>query len=345
MTKFKFEYVWLDGYKPLPNIRSKTMVKELESFNGDVSSLSEWGFDGSSTHQAEGHYSDCIIKPVATYKDPCRKNAFIVLTEVYNPYHTPHETNTRNKIQHDDEGDFWFGFEQEFVLMTSDGRPIGFPMGGFPEPQGPYYCAVGNHNIAGRKIIEEHLDMCLEAGVGITGINSEVMLGQWEFQCFGKGAKKASDDLIIARYLLQRISEKYEINVNLDPKPIKGDWNGSGMHSNFSYSYLRDTGGKEYINAFLTEFAPFHKDHLAVYGAGNEERLTGEHETASMEKFSFGVSDRGASMRIPIWTVEHGYKGYVEDRRPASDADPYLIADRIIKTTKIAHEKAIDKIK
>ena len=160
-----------------------------------------------------------------------------------------------------------------------------------------------------------------------------------------KGAKKASDDLIIARYLLQRISEKYEINVNLDPKPLKGDWNGSGMHSNFSYSYLRDTGGKEYINAFLTEFAPFHKDHLAVYGAGNEERLTGEHETASMEKFSFGVSDRGASMRIPIWTVEHGYKGYVEDRRPASDADPYLIADRIIKTTKIAHEKAIDKIK
>lgn len=345
MPKCKFEYVWLDGSEPMQSLRSKTMIREIDSLSVNVKDLPEWGFDGSSTKQAAGHFSDCILKPIAVHKDPNRKNAFIVLNEVYNADHTPHESNTRSKLTHEEEGDYWFGFEQEYVLMTSDNRPIGFPMGGYPEPQGPYYCAVGNHHIAGRSIIEEHLDVCLEAGVGITGINSEVMLGQWEFQCFGKGAKKACDDLVIARYLLFRIAEKHDINVMLEPKPIKGDWNGSGMHSNFSYSYLRKTGGIDYINAFLAEWEPFHKDHIAVYGAGNEQRLTGAHETASIDNFSFGVSNRAASLRIPIWTVEHGYKGYLEDRRPASDADPYLVADRIIKTSKIAHEKAMTKIK
>jgi glutamine synthetase len=344
MAKFKFAYVWLDGYKPLPHIRHKTMIKEMDSFDGRVESLDDWSFDGSSTHQAEGHFSDCILKPVRVYPDPGRTNAFAVLCEVFAADGTPHETNTRALITNDEQDDFWFGFEQEYVLMTDDGRPVGFPSGGFPEPQGPYYCAVGYHNVACRHIIEEHLDLCLDAGLGITGTNAEVMLGQWEFQCFGKGAKRACDDLIMARYFLFRISEKYKVVVNLYPKPIKGDWNGSGMHSNFSYSYLRDRGGKDYINALLEGFEPYHADHLAEYGTGNEERLTGEHETASMDKFSFGVSNRGASLRIPIYTVEHDWKGYLEDRRPASNADPYRISNRIMKTVKICHEDAIKKV-
>ncbi|MFT5370224.1 MAG: glutamine synthetase, partial [Candidatus Latescibacterota bacterium] len=160
-------------------------------------------------------------------------------------------------------------------------------------------------------------------------------------QCFGKGAKRACDDLILARYFLFLLSEKHRIWVNLDPKPIKGDWNGSGMHSNFSYPYLRETGGKAYIDALLDGFGPYHAEHLAEYGTGNEERLTGEHETASMDKFSFGVSNRGASLRIPIYTVEHEWKGYLEDRRPASNADPYRVAARIMKTVNIAHEEAV----
>lgn len=341
MTKFKFAYVWLDGSRPLPLIRHKTTIKEMEFFDGNIDLLDDWSFDGSSTHQAEGNFSDCILKPVQLYPDPSRKNAYIVLCEVYTAEGEPHPTNTRNLINNDDEHDFWFGFEQEYVLMTDDGRPVGFPAGGFPEPQGPYYCAVGYHHVACSHIIEEHLDLCLEAGLGITGINSEVMLGQWEFQCFGKGAKRACDDLIVARYLLFSISEKHNVWVNLHPKPIKGDWNGSGMHSNFSYSYLRETGGKEYIDALLAGFAPYHEAHLNEYGSYNEERLTGVHETASMETFSYGVSDRGASLRIPIYTVEHDWKGYLEDRRPASNADPYRIANRIMKTVKIAHEAAI----
>jgi glutamine synthetase len=315
------------------------MIREMESFDGDLESLPEWGFDGSSTKQAEGHTSDCILKPVRIYPDPDRDNTFLALCEVYNPDHTPHETNTRALIDQPGQKDFWFGFEQEYVLMTNDNKPVGFPSGGFPEPQGPYYCALGYHNVAGREIIEEHMEACIAAGIGITGTNAEVMLGQWEFQIFGKGAKRACDDLLISRFLLYRISEKYGVIVELDPKPIKGDWNGSGMHSNFSTSHTRDEGGKEYINSLAAGFGDYHKEHLMEYGAHNEERLTGEHETASMDKFSYGASDRGASIRIPIYTIEHDWKGYLEDRRPASNADPYRVANRIMKTVNEVHAK------
>ncbi len=341
MTKFKFEYVWIDGHLPIANIRSKTKIMEMDSFDGDVNKLPKWSFDGSSTSQAEGFFSDLVIKPVHSYPDPGRKNAYLILCEVFNPDGTPHKSNYRHLIDKEATKDYWFGFEQEYVLMNSNGRPIGFPDGGYPEPQGPYYCAVGYQNVAGRNIIEEHLDMCLDAGLGITGINAEVMLGQWEYQVFAIGAVRACDDLIMSRYLLFRATENHEVIAELHPKPIKGDWNGSGMHANFSYPYMKNVGGEEYFNKLLTEFGKYHKEHLAEYGAYNEERLTGAHETASFEKYSFGVSDRGASIRIPIYTPEHNWKGYVEDRRPASNADPYRIVTRIIKTVEIAHEIAI----
>ena len=315
---------------------------ELESYNGELDILPEWGFDGSSTQQAEGHYSDLSLIPVRVYPDPFREDGYLVLCEVFNPDGSPHSTNTRSLID-DDSDEFWFGFEQEYIMMTDNSRPIGFPPGGFPEPQGPYYCAVGYHAVDGRHIVEDHMDACLFAGVGIAGTNAEVMLGQWEYQVLGKGAKVAGDDMIISRFLLQKISEDAKIIVELEPKPIKGDWNGSGMHSNFSFPFLRDTGGKDYVEKLCAAFAPLHQEHLAEYGAHNEERLTGAHETASFEKFSFGVSDRGASIRIPIYTIKHNYKGYLEDRRPASNADPYRVMARIIKTVKETNKKLIGK--
>lgn len=342
MSKLKFEYVWLDGYTPLPHIRSKTKVMEEDEFGGSLESLPEWSFDGSSTRQAEGHSSDCILKPVRLVEDPTRDNGFVVLCEVYDSDHNPHPTNTRALLDDEQEGDFWFGFEQEYVLMTDNGRPIGFPQGGFPEPQGPYYCAVGYHNVAGRDFIEDHLDICLAADIGIVGINAEVMLGQWEYQCFGKGAKEASDNLVLSRYFLYKIAESYGYIVNLDPKPLTGDWNGSGMHTNFSTVHMREEGGEAYFNAIAGGFAPHHEAHLAVYGAGNEDRLTGAHETASFKQFKYGVSDRGASIRIPIYTVEHDWKGYLEDRRPASNADPYCVTARIVETVREAHKKAVN---
>lgn len=324
----KLEYIWLDGYNPEPNLRSKTKVIQ-GAFHGDLSEAPEWSFDGSSTEQAEGHSSDCLLRPVNIYKDSARKDAYLVMCEVLNADGTPHSTNTRHMIEDDD--DYWFGFEQEYTFVLN-GRPLGFPSNGYPAPQGMYYCSVGSGNVTGRDIVEEHLDVCLDAGISITGINAEVMLGQWEYQCFGKGAKDAADALQISRYLLFRTAEKFGVTIEFSPKPVKGDWNGSGLHTNFSNAQMRDVGGEEYFKSVLESFRPVHQEHIAVYGSKNHERLTGLHETQHIDTFSYGVSDRGASIRIPINTKLNGWKGYLEDRRPASNADPYKIVYRIIQT-------------
>jgi glutamine synthetase len=324
---YKLEYVWLDGYKPEPNIRSKTKVVDSEPKKPE--DCPGWSFDGSSTQQAEGHSSDCLLKPVRIIKDPQRKNASIVMCEVLNADGSVHSTNGRGSFE--DDPDLWLGFEQEYTIMK-DGRPLGFPADGYPGPQGPYYCSVGIKNCVGRDFVEEHLDACLDAGLSVTGINAEVMKGQWEFQLFGKGAKQACDDLWLSRFLMYRTAEKYNLTIELHPKPVKGDWNGSGMHTNFSTTPIRDKGGEELIKGICDKFSKRHKEHIASYGSDNDQRLTGLHETQSIHKFSYGVSDRGSSIRIPIGTVQGGWKGYLEDRRPASNADPYKVVREILAT-------------
>jgi glutamine synthetase len=183
---YKLEYLWLDGYKPEPNLRSKTKIVDSEPKTPEE--CPGWNFDGSSTQQAEGRSSDCLLKPVRIVKDPLRKNASLVMCEVLSPDGSVHPSNLRGTFE--DDADLWLGFEQEYTL-TKDGKPLGFPKDGYPAPQGPYYCSVGIKNCVGRDLVEEHLDACLEAGLSITGINAEVMKGQWEYQLFGKGAKKA----------------------------------------------------------------------------------------------------------------------------------------------------------
>ena len=335
MAKYKFEYIWLDGYKPEPSLRSKTKVLSLDYYDGDLEALPGWSFDGSSTEQAEGFSSDCLLNPVAVYPDSGRKNAFLVMCEVLLPDGTPHPSNHRHLL--DDDAEYWFGFEQEYVFMQND-KPLGFPTEGYPGPQGPYYCAVGYGNVSGRDIVEEHLDLCLDAGIDVTGINAEVMLGQWEYQVFGKGAKAASDALWVSRYLLMRTAEKYQTKIELHPKPVKGDWNGSGMHTNFSNAAMREEGSEELYKSILDAFGKKHQEHIAEYGSDNSQRLTGLHETQSIEKFSYGVSDRGSSIRIPVATLENNWNGYAEDRRPASNADPYRVTARIVQTIKEADQ-------
>ncbi len=330
MTAFKFEYIWLDGYMPEANLRSKTKVLNFDEFDEDIAKIPSWSFDGSSTQQAEGSFSDCVLRPVRMYRDPGRLNAYLVLCEVMNPDGSSHASNTRSQIKkgHDD---YWFGFEQEYTLMDG-ARPLGFPDHGFPNPQGMYYCSVGNKNVAGREIVEAHLDICLEAGLSITGINAEVLLGQWEFQVLGTDPYAAGDDLWIARYLLHRVTEEFGVGIEFHPKPVQGDWNGSGMHCNFSNKQMREVGGKDYIEAICDALGNKHSEHIAIYGSCNEQRLTGLHETQSIDKFSYGVSDRGASIRIPISMPSNNWKGYLEDRRPASNADPYRIVAMMIDT-------------
>lgn len=330
MAKYKLEYIWLDGKQPIPELRGKTTIKSFEK-PPTLADLPLWGFDGSSTMQAEGHKSDCILKPVAQYLDASRKDAYIVLCEVMHPDGTPHPTNARATIA--DDPDLWIGFEQEYFLYQ-DGRPLGFPKEGYPGPQGPYYCGVGYKYMGklARTIVEEHLELCLAAGINHEGINAEVAKGQWEFQIFGKGAKKAADDLWVARYLMARLTEKYEVDFVLYCKPIKGDWNGSGMHTNFSTKHIREVGGKDYLESLMGAFEKNIAEHIAVYGPDNHLRLTGLHETQAIDKFSYGLSDRGASVRLPVNFIRNGYKGYLEDRRPNSEADPYQIVSRLLKT-------------
>jgi glutamine synthetase len=332
MAKYKLEYLWLDGYTPVPNIRGKTQIKEFSSFP-KLDELPIWGFDGSSTQQAEGKSSDCKLHPVAVYPDTTRKNGALVMCEVYMPDDkTPHPSNTRATVV-DDPG-AWFGFEQEYFFYQ-DGRPLGFPESGYPGPQGPYYTGVGYSNVGdiARQLVEEHLDLCLEAGINHEGINAEVAKGQWEFQIFAKGSKKAADDMWVARYIMMRLCEKYSVDINWHCKPLGAtDWNGSGMHTNFSTKFLREKGGKEYFEKLMAAFDKHKNEHIAVYGPDNHMRLTGLHETQSIDKFNYGLSDRGASVRLPVNFIKDDYKGYLEDRRPNSQGDPYAIASRILKT-------------
>ena len=328
----KLEYVWLDGYKPEQSLRSKVRVDDY---------VDKWSFDGSSTQQATGNKSDCLLKPVAEYRtiDRIRADATrtapglegtYVMCEVLDADGEPHSSNTRTHCQNLVSDEWWFGFEQEY-FMYKDGRPLGWPEKKAPRPQGDYYCGVGEGNVVGREIVDRHTEACMNADIGITGTNAEVALGQWEFQVLGSGIR-AGDDLWMARYILCKIAEKHGVSINFHPKPQTGDWNGSGMHTNFSNSQMRSTGGQHVFEAACTVLKGKHKEAIKEYGSDNVKRLTGKHETQSIKKFSYGVSDRGASIRIPVATVNNDWVGYLEDRRPASNADPYRVMAHIVGT-------------
>jgi len=333
MIHTKAEYIWIDGNMPTAKLRSKTKVIEGEVKG--LSDLPEWGFDGSSTLQAEGHFSDCLLRPVSFYADPLRGgNDLLVMCEVFNADGSVHESNNRAALRELAEKykaeECWFGIEQEYTFF--DGiKPLGWPDNGFPAPQGGYYCGVGSDEVYGRDIVEDHMEACLQAGVKVSGINAEVMPGQWEFQVGPCGPLDVSDQLWISRWLLYRIGEDYEVSATLDPKPVKGDWNGAGAHTNFSTKSMREPGGMAVIEEACKKLGSRHAEHIAVYGADNDQRLTGLHETCSMSEFRYGVSDRGASIRIPMGTANDGY-GYLEDRRPAANVDPYVVCTMLIET-------------
>ncbi|HZU71877.1 MAG TPA: glutamine synthetase GlnII [Acidimicrobiales bacterium] len=324
------EYIWIDGSEPTAQLRSKTKILPGPTSLGE---LPIWGFDGSSTNQAPGKASDCVLQPVFSCPDPVRGgDDLLVLCEVLLTDMTPHRSNTRSalrevELQFRDQEPL-FGIEQEYTLFRQD-RPLGFPDGGFPGPQGPYYCSVGTGAAVGRPVAESHLDACLRAGLSLSGINAEVMPGQWEFQVGPLGPLDVADQLWVARWLLHRVAEDDDIAVSFDPKPAPGDWNGAGAHTNFSTASMRSD-----YQAVITAAEALGKNaehHVLNYGEGIENRLTGSHETAPYDVFNYGVSDRGASVRIP-WQVERDQGGYLEDRRPNANCDPYVVTRLILET-------------
>jgi glutamine synthetase len=324
----KAEYIWIDGTEPTARLRSKTKVL------ADGAELPIWGFDGSSTNQAPGKASDCVLQPVFSCPDPIRGGGHkLVMAEVLLTDMSPHPTNTRALLRPVAEKyksqEPLFGIEQEYTFFEH-GRPHGFPAGGgFPAPQGFYYCGVGADEVYGRDIVEAHLDACLEAGLSLSGINAEVMPGQWEFQVGPLSPLDVSDQLWVARWLLYRIAEEFGISATLDPKPVKGDWNGAGAHTNFSTNGMRESYD-DVIKA-CEALGKNAAEHVANYGSEIEHRLTGLHETAPWNEFNYAVSDRGASVRIP-WQVEIDKKGYIEDRRPNANMDPYVVTRLITDT-------------
>ncbi|TKS84196.1 Glutamine synthetase [Collichthys lucidus] len=334
--KCQVTYIWIDGTGE--GLRNKT--RTLDSEPKTIEDIPEWNFDGSSTYQAEGSNSDMYLIPVCMFRDPFTLDPNkLVLCEVLKYNRLPAETNHRiscNKVMEEvKEHSIWFGMEQEYTLLGVDGHPFNWPANGYPAPQGPYYCGVGALNAFGRDIVECHYKACLYAGIKIYGTNAEVMPSQWEFQVGPCEGIEMGDHLWVARFLLYRVCEDFGVVATLDPKPVTGNWNGAGCHTNVSTYKMREEGGLPYIEEAIDRLSKRHDKHIRVYdpreGQDNMRRLTGQHETSNINDFSAGVANRGASIRIPR-QVGQEKKGYFEDRRPAANCDPYCVTKMIATT-------------
>jgi len=329
-------YVWIDGSGE--TMRSKT--RTLDFVPQDPSELPIWNFDGSSTGQAEGSNSDVFLYPVKLFRDPFRLGSNkICLCETYKHNKKPTDTNFRRAcievMEKTKDQQPWFGMEQEYTLLDLDGQPYGWPKNGYPGPQGPYHCGVGANKVYGRDIVEAHYRACLYSGIKIAGSNAESMPSQWEFQIGPCDGMDIGDQVWMARYFLQRVAEDFNVAVSLDPKVIPGDWSGAGMHSNFSTAAMREENGMKSIDEAVEKLSKKHSEHIRHYdphgGVDNMRRLTGMHETSSIKEFTVGVGNRETSIRIPR-LVADDKKGYLEDRRPSSNADPYMVSEIMVKT-------------
>uniref|UniRef100_A0A8C2HB92 Glutamine synthetase n=1 Tax=Cyprinus carpio TaxID=7962 RepID=A0A8C2HB92_CYPCA len=315
-------YIWIDGTGE--GLRCKT--RRLDSEPKSIEDLPEWNFDGSSTYQSEGSNSDMYLIPSAMFRDPFRKDPNnLVLCEVLKYNRKPAETNHRRTckkiMEMIDHQIPWFGMEQEYTIVGTDGHPFGWPSNGFPGPQGPYYCGVGADKAYGRDVVEAHY--------------------RWEFQVGPCEGISMGDHLWVARFILHRVCEDFGVVASFDPKPIPGNWNGAGCHTNFSTKEMREDGGLKCIEACIDKLGKRHNYHIRAYdpkgGLDNARRLTGHHETSNIHEFSAGVANRGASIRIPR-TVGQEKKGYFEDRRPSANCDPYAVTEALIRTCLLDEE-------
>ena len=346
------EYIWTDIND---NFRSKSktiIIQNIDNFDiENIKLYEDWSYDGSSTGEASGNFSEILLKPVSVFLDPFRGDSnVLVLCDTYDPktnepMKTCHRPLAKALFDKNTEMNPWYGLEQEFFIMQQlenpsiiSNCPIGFNKNNLsPNSQGQYYCSIGSNNAFGREIVEKAYQLCLKAELNISGMNAEVAPGQWELQVGPCTGIQAGDDLQITRYILHRVGELYNVQINYEPKPfiVNGDWNGSGCHVNFSTKQMRegtsDKTGLEYIEEAIKKLETKHDEHMKYYGKGNEYRMSGMCETSSYNSFSWGVANRGASIRIPQNT-KINKKGYFEDRRPAANINPYLVIGKIFET-------------
>lgn len=332
------EYIWLGG---CGEFRSKVRYVRCMEDIGD------WNYDGSSTGQATTENSEVLLRPVRKYIDGANPNKVFVLCETYYLYSDDRLMALPNNYRYEAESivkdDMWFGFEQEFFIYDLvRGKMLG-TCHNMPS-QGPYYCGVEavedyrydkksmeERSVTDVRVLTEKIaDRCVDLGLGITGWNLEVAPGQTEIQIFGKGLR-ACDDLMMMRYLAHRVLLEANMKPVFDPKPMGEKWNGTGLHTNVSTGNTRGEGGLGIMKEMMCLLAAKHAEHIAVYGDGNDARLTGLHETSSMNEFSWSIGGRNTSVRIPRACAVEG-KGYFEDRRPAGNANPYRIAMRLAQT-------------
>lgn len=327
------EYIWLDANK---KFRSKVRTIHHENFT--VPQYPDWDYDGSSTGQADGNSSEITIRPVFVCDNPLsnfRDNHImyskLVLCETLNIDGTPTNSNTRARAHEIFSLPIcqsvtpWFGLEQEYFII--DNTPHGGVTWGVMKETSEHYCGVGR-GVIYRNIAEEHMAACIKARINISGMNAEVSQNQWEFQIGPSVGIKASDELLMARFILERIAEKYGKTICYDPKPF-ANINGSGCHTNFSTSVMRSDGGIKEIYRVIQNMENSHADNIKLYGENNEKRLSGIHETSDFKKFTWGIGNRGVSVRINNRTKSNGF-GYFEDRRPAANMDPYLVTSAIM---------------
>ena len=361
------EYVWIDGDGGL---RSKIKIFPSKSTDPKgyltitLDTFPEWNFDGSSTGQSETRKSDLVLRPVYFCFSPFNKTdgsiQFLVLCEVVGllkqasfagavPLQSDHPSNHYRELlpiyEATKDAGAWFGIEQEYILLDKNGELLDKQLINTSHQDynpNQHYCSVGTGRALGRQIALEHMRCCISAGLGICGINSEVTPSQWEFQIGPGGhqptwnpsasmdAMTVSHQLWLARYILIQVAERHNAIVSFHPKPF-AHLNGSGAHTNFSTAEMRAPGGITAIHTAILKLSQKHPDHIAVYGKHNELRLTGTNETANIETFSYGNCDRGSSIRIPVNVAAAGC-GYLEDRRPAANCDPYQVCRMLLAT-------------
>jgi len=320
------EYIWIGGNGEL---RSKVRVCHPEL------PPPEWNFDGSSTGQASTIDSEVVLKPVKTVKSPFESSEYLVLCDTWCVNGNPHTTNTRANAQEifkTNTHDSMFGIEHEFFACYYGGKKPIYDQDPDGRDKSDFYCGVGYEKAIGRPYLEEVFVACRKAGLDVTGYNLEVAAGQMEIQICAKGID-AADQSVLLKYIIHRVAEKYKYHISFVAKPEftkKYGINGSGCHVNFSTGRMRDDDDYEHIMEFVHRLQENHQETMKLYGDDNKERLVGTNETSDFDKFTFGVGNRGASIRIPRETY-NSRRGYIEDRRPSSSADMYIVTGELYR--------------